>query len=293
MGAPEHDVPDVAAVVHREQDPGRLALSLARRREAVELGVEVVVADDGADALRHQVEVDAAPPLGHALVGDRREPGRDRRRLVVEVRCGEGRAAADLHLQLQGGETVAVPAVDARLAGVEGGQVEALPSGLLEVVPHHRGQKTSAAVVGMDPHRGQAGDRHGAPGTPAVGDGQLHREDAVDAGVGARVESEPTTSAAKRWSSGRKPSSSSIDSSLRVVEPDDLVGGEVTLGVGGALHADLEGVGHVLKETRAPPRVSTGLSARRVSGRTGRADPTPRRSPARARRRTPGGAASG
>jgi hypothetical protein len=109
-----------------------------------------IVADDGADALRHQIDVDAAPSLGHAwsvIVASRVVIGR----LVVEVGCGEGRAAADLHLQLQGCETVAVPAVDPGLLAWRAVRVDALTPGLLEVVPHHRGQQTTPAVVGWTP----------------------------------------------------------------------------------------------------------------------------------------------
>ena len=98
----------------------------------------------------HQVEVDAPAALAHAGVVDRAEPGRDRGGLVLEVGCGERRAPAHLHLQLERGQPVAVPAVDARLAGVQRRQVTALAPGLLEVVPQHRGEQPTPAVVGMD-----------------------------------------------------------------------------------------------------------------------------------------------
>ena len=153
-----------------------------------------------------------------------------------------------------------MPAVDARLTGVERREVTALASGLLEVVSHHRGQEPSAAVVGMDAHPGQSRDRHGAAGSRAVRDRQLHRAYAVDAGVGARIDlgahdlgGEPLV--------GGDPTQLELGRLVRhVVEPHQLVGGEVAVGVSGAVHAD---VGHAVQQTRGAARMSTRLSTQR------------------------------
>ena len=170
--------------------------------------------------------------------------------------------AAELDLQLERREPVAVPAVDPRLAGVQRREVAALAAGLLEVVPHHRGQEAAAAVVGVDADPGQPRHRDRAPGAGAVGDGQLHRAYAVDARVGARVDvgaddlgREPlvrgdvhaagarsaprpgcrTTPACRRRGSGRR----------RWRGPRGC-----------------REVSHVVQQTRAARRVSTRLSAR-------------------------------
>ena len=70
----------------------------------------------GAAALPRACSRAAGRRPGRAAVD---EVGGDAGDLVLEVRCGEGRAAAEVHLVLEGGHAVAEAAVDARLARVE------------------------------------------------------------------------------------------------------------------------------------------------------------------------------
>src|SRR4029079_4241278 len=85
--------------------------------------------------------------------------------------------------------------------------------------------------------------------------------DAVDAGVRGRVDVRSGQLDGEALVLGHSAQLERSRLLAGVVEPHESVGGEVALVVGGALDADLEGVGHGVQQTRAPVRVSTGLSA--------------------------------
>ena len=170
--ASEHREADVLAVTPREQDPPGLLVAQLLRRLVADPLVVGDVADHGAEA--GEADVRLTHTGRDVRVGDGRELGGDVGGRGVEARRRQRRPAAELDLQLQGGQPVAVAAVDDRLAGVQGRDMRSgLLVDLLEVVPHHRREHAAAPVVRVNAHPAEPGARHlvrpaSGPGTARV-----------------------------------------------------------------------------------------------------------------------------
>ena len=262
--AAERREPDVHAVATGEEHPPRLLVAQVLRQLLADPLVVLQGADDGPQLGVREMALPQPP--GHVGIGGRRHPGGDRLGVLVESRRGQGGAAGQAHHELRGRQAIAVSAVDRRLARVQCGHVRAgLGVHLLEVVAQHRRQHASAPVVGVHADPGQPGDRDLSRAVLGSGDAQGHREDPVDAGVGALVcavdsaldlGGEPLVD--------RQPEQLLLGRRGRDLgEPHGLVGGEVAVGVGGQVHPDVRhapsqaarAVGHNPIRCRSSPRL--------------------------------------